>query len=45
MDNFDVENFVRGKLCHTSNFDAGPSDTGGENLVTGKFLFCLTKLQ
>ena len=35
--NFDRENFVRGKLRHTSNFDAGPSDTGGEIFVRGQF--------
>ena len=35
-DNFDGENFVRGKLCHTSSFDAGPSDTGGK-IIGGKF--------
>ena len=32
-----MENFARGKLCHTSNFGAGPSDTGGDILVRGNF--------
>ena len=36
-DNFNRENCERGKLRHTSNFGAGPSDTGGENFVRGKF--------
>ena len=37
-DNFDGQNYVRGKLRHTSNFGAGPSDSGGENFVRGKIL-------
>ena len=36
-DNFDRENFVRGKLRHTSSFDAGPSDTREKMFVRGKF--------
>ena len=36
-DSFDTEKFIGGKLRHSCNFDAGPSNTGGEIFIRGKF--------